>query len=132
MVRSFSGQFLKMGVHCGERRPARRRSMSEELSIETERVDDLPVLLAQLDTMQVARLLDEHFPRHGNWQGLSMGITSVVWLAHILSQANHRLNHVQPWAQQRLRTLQSSLQQPVRALDWSDDRLACILDKLSD
>lgn len=106
--------------------------MNEELTIETERVDDLPVLLAQLDKMQVARLLNEHFPRHGNWQGVSVGITSVVWLGHILSQANHRLNHVQPWAHQRLATLQSSLEQPVRALDWSDDRLACILDKLSD
>src|SRR2546425_8489947 len=71
--------------------------MKEELTIETERVDDVPVLLAQLDKMPVARLLDEHFPRHGNWQGLSVGITSVVWLSHILSQANHRLNHVQPW-----------------------------------
>jgi transposase len=106
--------------------------MSEELTIETERVDDLPVLLAQLDTMQVARLLDEHFPRHGNWQGVSLGITTAVWLSHILSQANHRLNHVQPWAQNRLATLQSCLDEPVRALDWSDDRLACILDKLSD
>jgi transposase len=106
--------------------------MKEELTIETERVDDVPVLLAQLDKMQVARLLDEHFPRQGNWQGLSVGITSVVWLSHILSQANHRLNHVQPWAHQRLATLQSSLEQPVRALDCSDDRLACILDKLSD
>src|SRR5437016_5373429 len=104
--------------------------MKEELTIETERVDDVPVLLAQLDKMQVARLLDEHFPRHGNWQGLSVGITSVVWLSHILSQANHRLNHVQPWVQQRLATLQSSLEQPVRALDCSDDRLACILDKM--
>jgi transposase len=106
--------------------------MSEELSIETERVDDLPVLLAQLDTMQVARLLDEHFPSHGNWQGVSVGITTAVWLSHILSQANHRLNHVQPWAQNRLATLQSCVDQPVRALDWSDDRLASILDKLSD
>lgn len=106
--------------------------MSEELTIETERADDLPVLLAQLDTMQVARLLDEHFPSHGNWQGVSVGITSVVWLSHILSQANHRLNHVQPWAEKRLTTLESCVDQPVRGLDWSDDRLACILDKLSD
>lgn len=58
--------------------------MNEEVIIETERVDDLPVVLAQLDKMQVARLLDEQFPRHGNWQGLSVGITSVVWLGHIL------------------------------------------------
>ncbi len=58
--------------------------MSEELTIETERVDDLPVLLAQLDKMQVAKLLDEHFPSHGNWQGVSLGTTSIVWLSHIL------------------------------------------------
>jgi hypothetical protein len=58
--------------------------MSEELTIETERADDLPVLLAQLDTMQVARLLEEHFPSRGNWQGVSLGITTVVWLSHIL------------------------------------------------
>jgi transposase len=106
--------------------------MSEELTIETERVDDLPVLLAQLESMQVALLLDEHFPSHGNWQGVSVGITTVVWLSHILSQANHRLNHVQPWAEKRLTTLQSCVDEPVRALDWSDDRLASILDKLSD
>ena len=54
--------------------------MSEELSIETERADDLPVLLAQLEKMQVASLLDEHFPSHGNWQGVSVGTTCVVWL----------------------------------------------------
>lgn len=106
--------------------------MSEELTIETERVDDLPVLLAQLDKMQVAKLLDEHFPSHGNWQGVSLGTTSIAWLSHILSQANHKLNHVQPWAEKRLDTLQSCVGEPVRALDWSDDRLACILDKLSD
>ena len=106
--------------------------MSEELTIGTERVDDLPVLLTQLDKMSVATLLDEHFPGHGNWRGLSLGITCVVWLGHILSQANHRLNHVEPWAEKRLTALQACLGQPVRALDWSDDRLACILDKLSD
>ena len=47
--------------------------MSEELSITHERVDDIPVLLAQLEKMQVAPLLDAHFPTHGNWQGLSLG-----------------------------------------------------------
>lgn len=106
--------------------------MSKELTIETERTDDLPILLAQLDKMQVASLLDEHFPSHGNWQGVSFGITCVVWLGHILSQANHKLNHVEPWAENRLVTLHSCVGQPVRALDWSDDRLASVLDQLSD
>ena len=30
-------------------------------------------LLAQLEKMQVAKLLDKYFPTHGNWQGLSLG-----------------------------------------------------------
>ncbi len=49
--------------------------MNEELTIQTEHVDNLPVLLGQLERMQVACLLDEHFPRHGNWEGLSVGIS---------------------------------------------------------
>jgi transposase len=60
-----------------------------------ERPDDIPLLLAQMEKMEVAALLDKHFPTHGNWQGLSLGQVVVVWLAYILSQGNHRLNSVQ-------------------------------------
>ena len=34
-----------------------------------ERPDDIPLLLAQMQKMDVAALLDEHFPTHGNWGG---------------------------------------------------------------
>jgi transposase len=106
--------------------------MSEKLTITTERIDDIPVLLEQLEKMQVAKMLDKHFPTHGNWQGMSLGAVAVVWLTFILSEANHRLSHVQDWAQQRLKTLSGCLGQEVRALDLSDDRLPIILDHLSD
>ena len=105
--------------------------MSEELTITHERVDDLPVLLAQLERMQVAPLLDTHFPTHGNWQGLSLGQVASGWLTFILSEANHRLSHVEPWAAERLTTLSAGAGTPVRALDFSDDRLAAVLDYLS-
>lgn len=59
-----------------------------------ERVDDIPLLLAQLAKMAVASRLDQHFPTHGNWQGLSLGEVAVVWLAYVLSEGNHRLNSV--------------------------------------
>jgi transposase len=104
--------------------------MEEELTIETERVDDLPVLFAQLKKMQVAELLDQHFPTHGNWQGLSLGTVVVGWLSHILSQGNHKLNHVEPWAEDHLTILQSYLDEKARVLDWSDDHLAHVLDYL--
>jgi hypothetical protein len=40
--------------------------MTEKLTIMSERVDDIPLLLAQLERMGVRSLLDEHFPTHGN------------------------------------------------------------------
>jgi len=105
--------------------------MAETLTIISERVDDIPLLLAQMERMGLPSLLDEHFPTHGNWQGLSLGWVTSIWLSHILSQADHRLNHVQPWAHKRLETLCGSTRQKVRALDFSDDRLGDVLCALN-
>jgi transposase len=105
--------------------------MSEDLTITSERVDDIPLLLAQLEKMGIAALLDDHFPTHGHWQGLSLGQVSDVWLTFILSESNHRMSHVEPWASDRLSVLEGCLCVPVRALDFSDDRLASILDHFS-
>ena len=85
--------------------------MTETLTVPSERGDALPLLLAQLEHMGVHPLLDEHFPPHGNWQGLSLGGVTIVWVTHILSQADHRLNHVQPWAEKRLETLRGCMHQ---------------------
>jgi transposase len=106
--------------------------MNETLTILSERVDDIPLLLAQVARMGVQPLLDTHFPTHGNWQGLSLGWVTVIWLTHILSQADHRLNHVEPWAEKRLHTLRGCIDQPLHPLDVSDDRLARVLQALSD
>ena len=106
--------------------------MTEELIIVSERIDDIPVLFAQQERMGVQPLMDEHFATHGNWEGISLGWVTVGWLTHMLSEADHRLNHVQPWAAKRLETLRGCTQQLVRALDFSDDRLGNVLRALSD
>lgn len=106
--------------------------MSEQPTIHTERVDDVPLLLAQLERMGVAPLLDAHFPPHGNRHGLSLGWVCAIWLAHILSRADHRLNQVRAWADQLQTTLSSFLPTPVRPTDLTDDRLADVLRALSD
>lgn len=106
--------------------------METPLTVITERVDDIPLLLAQLQRMEVQPLLDDYFPTHGNWQGLSLGHVAIVWLSHILSQGDHRLNRVQDWVERHQETLEQGLQQPVRALDLSDDRLESVLRYLSD
>lgn len=106
--------------------------MTEKLKIQSERVDDIPLTLSELERMGVCPLLDTHFPTHGNWDGLSLGSVTSIWLSHILSAADHRLNHVQPWAEHRLETLSRCIGAPVRGLDFSDDRLGLILDRLSE
>jgi|1186.fasta_scaffold26759_1 transposase len=97
-----------------------------------ERVDDIPVLLATLQRLKVAEVLDRHFPSGHRWQGeLTFGEVACVWLAFITSQGDHRLNQLQPWAQDNLHTLSVCLGKTVRPLDFQDDRLADMLDRLA-
>ena len=98
--------------------------MKEALSIETERMDDIPLLISHMQRMKVAALLDKHIPTHGQRKGLSVGELSVVWLAHILSQADHRMNRVQEWASRRLETLRGCGMNALCLQDVTDDRLA--------
>jgi transposase len=106
--------------------------MNDPLTIQTERVDDLPLLLAQMQRMDIARLLDAHFPTHGNREGLSLGMVTIIWLTHVLSQADHRMKRVQPWAERRLETLRGCSDAPLEVRDLSDERLADVLRHLSD
>src|SRR5438128_1533210 len=105
--------------------------MSKKITATHERVDDIPAIITHLKTMRVAELLDHHFPPNGNWQGLSLGKTTVVWLAFILSEGDHRLSRVEPWVKAHRRTLSRCLGRQVKPRDLTDDRLATILDYLS-
>jgi len=106
--------------------------MNEIPNIITERVDDIPLLLEQMQRMGLPTLFDDHFPIHGNWQGLSLGWVSTIWLSSILSRGDHRLVHVEPWVAQRLWTLGATTGQAVTRVDFTDDRLEIVLRHLSD
>src|SRR5437773_2268786 len=104
--------------------------MSKKITAIHERVDDIPAIIAHLKKMQVAELLGNHFLPNGNWQGLSLGKTTVVWLAFILSEGDHRLYRVEPWVTAHQRTLSRCIGHKVTPRDLADDRLATILDYL--
>src|SRR2546430_15631570 len=106
--------------------------MSQKITATHERVDDIPAIIAHLKKMCVAELLDNHFPPNGNWQGLSLGGTTVVWLAFILSEGDHRLSRVEPWVKAHRRTLSRCLGRQVTPRDLTDDRLATTLDYLGE
>src|SRR5258708_36262974 len=105
--------------------------MKEALSIETERMYDIPLLITHMQRMKLVELLDKHTPTDGHRKGLSVGALSVVWLAHILSQADHRMNRVQEWASRRLETLRGGGMEALCPPDLRDDRLADVLRLLS-
>src|SRR5438876_2818174 len=106
--------------------------MHEIPTIITERVDDIPLLLEQMQRMGLPTLLDIHFPTHGNWTGLSLGWVSTIWLSSMLSRGDHRMVHVEPWVAKRLWTLGVTTGQAVRRVDFTDDRLEIVLRRLRD
>jgi hypothetical protein len=100
-------------------------------AIVTERVDDIPLLLNQIMQMGIPDILDANFPTHGNWDGLSLGWTAAIWLVHILSEADHRLNRVEDWVAKHIQTISSVTGLTIVSSDFKDDRLATILRYLN-
>lgn len=67
-----------------------------EVTVHTERVDDIPLLISQQQAMGLAEIINDLAPCHGNRKGLSLGELIIGWLAFILSEADHRLSYVEP------------------------------------
>jgi transposase len=107
-------------------------SMKEDLSITAERIDDFVLLLALMQQMDLPAILDRQLPRHWLQQGLSWGWTATIWLAHILSQGDHRKLTVRDWVRQAHSTLEQVTGLDLRETDFTDDRLTIVLRQLSD
>jgi transposase len=103
-----------------------------EATVESERIDDVPLLIHQQRKMGIDEVIDEIIKPHWRRQGLSVGRTIMGWLSFIVSAADHRLSYVEPWAQEIGSTLKRLLGAEVEAQDFSDDRLGDILRYLSD
>src|SRR5262245_16521590 len=74
-------------------RPRWSLTMALTLDLTHERVDDVPLLLGFLIQLRLPQIIDQHFPPHPLHQGLSNGGLVTVWVAYILSQADHRKSH---------------------------------------
>src|SRR5436190_20914601 len=87
--------------------PRRSATVDATLELTHERVDDVPLLLGFLIKLKLPEILDRHFPAHPLHQGLSNGWLTTVWIAYILSHADHRKSPVQAWAQALHHTLET-------------------------
>src|SRR3954454_13100965 len=97
-----------------------------------ERVDDVPLLLGLLIKLRLPQLLDQHLIPHPHHQGLSQGWLITIWIAYILSHADHRKSAVRDWANGLRQTLEALTGQTICDTDFTDDRLTLVLRALSD
>jgi transposase len=100
--------------------------------LRVEVVADLPVLWATFQHLDLPATLDRHFPVPLHWKGpLTPGEVLAVWLLFLVSEGDHCLNHVEPWAAQHQGTLSALLGKRVLPTHVQDDRLADWLSRLS-
>ncbi len=112
--------------------PEIRVGAAPTLELTHERVDDVPLLLGFLIKLRIPETIDRHLPPHPLHQGLSNGWLITVWIAYILSQADHRKSHVQQWVEGLRHSIETLIGQPIRPVEFSDDRLTLVLRRLSD
>jgi len=105
--------------------------MESELTVTVERVDDFALLLQVMMRLGVPAILDQHIPRHWLQEGLSWGWVATIWLAHIVSQGDHRKLTVRDWVRQAHTTLEATTGLSIRDTDFTDDRLTIVLRELS-
>src|SRR5258708_25560352 len=105
--------------------------MKEEVQITTERIDDFVVLLALMQQMDLPGILDRHIARPRFQQGLSWGWVASIWLAHLVSQCDHRKLTVRDWVRHAHSTLERCTGLDILETDFTDDRLTTVLRHLS-
>jgi transposase len=105
--------------------------MNKELNIITERVDDIPLLIGLMIRIHLPDIIDKNLVRHGHHKGLSNGWLITIWLAYILSVADHRKSHVRAWCDQHKHALERLVGHAIRDVDFTDDRLGAVLTRLS-
>jgi transposase len=104
---------------------------AEPRLLHVEVVADLPVLWAMLQNLDFPATVDRHLPPPTHWKGpLSPGEVLALWLLFLVSQADHCLNHVEPWVARHQGTLSALLGKDVRPNCAHDDRLADLLTRL--
>jgi len=64
--------------------------MAEQCNLIHERIDDIPLLIGLIQRLHLPEIIDKHIGNHGHHKGLSNGCLTIVWLAYILSEGDHR------------------------------------------
>jgi transposase len=102
------------------------------MQLHHELIDDIPLIIEFCNRLNLAEIIDTNFKTHGNQEGLSNGELALGWIAHILSQGDHRKSPVEEWAHKHKMTLQAFLKKEISDVEFEDCRLSRLLDKFAD
>jgi len=102
------------------------------MNLNYERVDGLPVIIGMAKQLRIHDVINRCIPRHGNKKGLNYGSLTIGWLGFILSRGSHCKSHAESWARKLPQTLGALLAPTADDKDFSDDRLANLLEHFSD
>lgn len=105
--------------------------VKEQVKIDSERIDDIPVIVEWLKQMEIAKCIDQKLKEpHGNYEGMSYGQLSVLLLTYIITQSDHRLSAVEPWVVAHRKILELSTGWSIGEKDTTDDRLGRVVEEL--
>lgn len=97
------------------------------------RIDDIPLLYAQIKALGIQGQIDDEIEAHGNRKGISLGHVLTIWMCYLLTEGDHRLSSVESWVKEnRLLLIALSEQSNLTEKDFTDDRLEQALDYLSE
>ncbi|WP_143855737.1 IS1634 family transposase [Nostoc sp. 'Peltigera membranacea cyanobiont' 232] len=106
-------------------------AINEQVKIDSERIDDIPVIVEWLKKMEIALWIDQKLsPPHGNHEGMSYGQLSVLLLTYIITQSDHRLSAVEPWVEAHRKILELTTGWSIGKKDATDDRLGRVVEEL--
>lgn len=105
--------------------------MNEAPKMTHIRLDAIPLLLGVLMQMGIPQIYDREIGNHGSHTGLSGGWMLTIWLAFILSQADHTKYKVEEWVARHQVLLTGLTLQIIRPSEFSDNRLSRVLSRLS-
>ena len=114
-----------------ETKPDSTNKSGSQLTVTNERIDDIPLLIEVMVKMGLVETLDRHIPFHWKQRDLSWGWTTVIWLAYILSEGDHRKVNVREYISGMVTTLKQITGKEISELDFTDDRLSILVKYLS-
>lgn len=98
--------------------------------LKIERVDAIPLLIKILQKMRIVEIIDKIWRPASQWQGLSYGQLSLLFIVYVIHERTHRLCGMESWVEDHHFTLTACTEWEIRVKDATDDRLGKVLEEL--